>query len=152
MGAAEKVARAQRVVFDTNAAVSALVFRGGRLAWLREAWAAGQVIPVVSADTVAELVRVLAYPKFALSDDEARGVLAHYMEHAEVVHLRGRLPRIPRCREADDRKFLLLAYAAKADALVTGDNDLLALAGESRVPVLPPDAFRARLDMGQRFE
>jgi len=36
-----------------------------------------------------------------------------------------------------------LAYAAKADALVTGDEDLLTLAGKSRVPILTPDALKA---------
>jgi predicted nucleic acid-binding protein len=32
--------------------------------------------------------------------------------------------------------FLRVAYAAKVDAIVTGDNDLLALASESRIPIL----------------
>jgi hypothetical protein len=35
-----------RAVFDTNVVVSALVF-GGRLRWLRQAWAQCIVIPIV---------------------------------------------------------------------------------------------------------
>jgi len=66
-------------VLDTYVAVSAPVFREGRLAWLREAWAAGRVVPLVSAETLAELVRVLANPKLKLSDEETKNVLAHYM-------------------------------------------------------------------------
>ena len=145
MGEKAEVARPRRVVLDTNVAVSALVFREGRLAWLREAWEAGRIVPIVSAETVAELVRVLAYPKLKLSEEETKNVLAHYMEHAEAVREAGASIRIPACRDSDDRKFLRLAYAAKADALVTGDGDLLALAGKSRVPILTPDALRAQL-------
>ena len=145
MGEKTEVARPRRVVLDTNVAVSALVFREGRLAWLREAWAAGRVVPLVSAETLAELVRVLAYPKLKLSEEDTKDLLAHYMEHAEAVREAGASIRVPECRDPDDRKFLQLAYAAKADALVTGDEDLLALAGKSRVPILTPDALKAKL-------
>ena len=146
MGEKTEVARPRRVVLDTNVAVSALVFREGRLAWLREAWEAGRIVPIVSAETVAELVRVLAYPKLKLSEEETKNVLAHYMEHAEAVREAGASVRVPDCRDPDDRKFLQLAYAAKADALVTGDEDLLTLAGKSRVPILTPDALKAELE------
>jgi len=143
VGEKTEVARPRRVVLDTNVAVSALVFREGRLAWLREAWEAGRIVPIVSAETVAELVRVLAYPKLKLSEEDTKDVLAHFMEHAEAVREVGASVRIPECRDPDDRKFLQLAYAAKADALVTGDADLLTLAGKSRVPILTPDALKA---------
>ena len=59
-----------RVVHDTNVAVSALLFRAGRLAWLRDAWAAGTVVPLVCRSTVAELEQVLFYPKFDLDADD----------------------------------------------------------------------------------
>lgn len=54
-----------RVVFDTNVLVSALVFRS--LQWLVDAWQTKRVHPLVSKETVAELRRVLGYPKFGLS-------------------------------------------------------------------------------------
>ena len=145
MGEKTEVARPLRVVLDTNVAVSALVFREGRLAWLREAWAAGRAVPLVSAATLSELVRVLAYPKLKLSEEETKSALAHYMEHAEAVREAGASVRVPECRDPEDRKFLQLAYAAKAYALVTGDADLLTLAGESRVPILSPAALKAEL-------
>ena len=40
MGEKTEVARPRRVVLDTNVVLSVLVFREGRLAWLREAWEA----------------------------------------------------------------------------------------------------------------
>jgi len=145
VGAQEEVGRALRVVLDTNVVVSALVFRGGRLAWLRHALAAGKVVPVVSRDTLAELVRVLSYPKFGLAAEDSKNVLSHYMEHAEALGEVKTRARLPRCRDEDDRAFLLLAHAARADALVTGDADLLALAAQSRISILTPDALRQRL-------
>ena len=148
MGEKEEITRALRVVLDTNVVVSALVFREGRLAWLREAWAGARnvpLVPLVSRETVAELVRVLAYPKLRLGEAEARTALAHYLEHAEALQRVTVRDRLPPCRDQDDRMFLLLAYAARADALVTGDADLLAVAGKSKIPILTPDALKGRL-------
>ena len=142
MGTQKKVAP-RRVVLDTNVAVSALVFRAGRLAWLREAWEAGRVVPLVSAVTVAKLVRVLAYPKLKLSEEEAKTLLERYMEHAETARDASPVLLVPACRDEDDRVFLRLAYAARVTALVTGDQDLLAVVGKSRIPILTPESFRA---------
>lgn len=147
MGKKKKIGRPLRVVLDTNGAVSALVLRAGRLAWLREAWAAGRVAPVVSKETVAELVRVLAHPKLDLTADDTKNALAHYMEHAQAVEAKTSA-RVPECRDEDDRMFLRLAYAARVDALVTGDDDLLAVAAKSRIPILTPDALKQRLERG----
>ena len=44
---------------------------------------------------------------------------------------------------------LVLACAAKADALVSGDADLLAVAARSRIPILTIAELRARL-IGER--
>ena len=64
-----------RVVHDTNVAVSALLFRAGRLAWLRDARDAGTVVPLVCRSTVAELEQVLLYPKFDLDVTTGRHCL-----------------------------------------------------------------------------
>lgn len=148
MGTKKEVAQRLRVVHDTNVAVSALLFRSGRLAWLREAWAGGRVVPLVSQETIAELLRVLAYPKFALEAEAAKGVLAHYLEHAEALPAVKPRGRVPQCRDADDQKFLDLAWAAGADALVSGDADLLVLAPGARIPILSPEALREKVASG----
>ena len=135
--------RLRRVVIDTNVVVSAFVFRAGTLAWLREAIVNGAVIPLVSDETLAELVRVLAYPRFGLAPEDRESIIVHYMEHAEAIKQPRSRARLPRCRDPHDEMFVRLAYAARADAIVTGDDDLLALAPESRIPILGPVAFRA---------
>ncbi len=131
-----------RVVLDTGVVVCALVFSSGRLARLRAAWRGGRLVPLVSRDTVNELLRVLAYPKFRLSTDEQRTLLGDYLPWCEAVTVAARQRGIPRCRDPFDRPFLALAYSAGADALVTGDDDLLTLAPRSRVPIVSPAGLR----------
>ena len=65
---------APRVVFDTAVVVSALLFPRGRLAWMRNSWRSGDVVPLVSRPTVEELIRVLAYPKFKLASDQFQDI------------------------------------------------------------------------------
>ena len=118
-----------RAVLDTNVVVSALVFGGGATARVRKGWQAGLLRPLVSTATVQELMRVLAYPKFKLAADEQRELLADYLPFAEVVTVPETPPRVPDCRDPHDLPCLHLAVAGKADVLISGDTDLLALAG-----------------------
>lgn len=133
-----------RLVLDTNVLLSALLFPAGSLSWMRQAWQSGAVRPLTSRDTTAELLRVLAYPKFRLNDDEREDLLADYLPWCETVRV-SKPPLVPTCRDPFDRPFLELALVARADALVTGDADLLALAGTFSVPILTPHAIRERL-------
>lgn len=132
-----------RVVLDTNLVLSALVFTGGPTARLRQAWQQGRCLPLVSTATVQELMRVLAYPKFRLSHAEQAELLADYLPHAEVVAVPTPPPAVPACRDPHDLPFLHLALAGSAQALVTGDKDLLALAGQLPFPILPCEAWLA---------
>ncbi len=59
-----------RTVLDTNVLISTLVFQSGAQSWLRRAWTSRRILPLASYETVMELLRVLAYPKFALSVDK----------------------------------------------------------------------------------
>ena len=132
----------RRVVLDTNTLVSALLFQQGRLAWLKTAWTTGLLVPVVSKATAAELLRLLAYPKFQLSRDEQHALLAEYLPYAETVPAIPVDLDLPRCKDSADQKFLELAHAACVEALVTGDGDLLDLAAVFSVPILTPEAAR----------
>ena len=116
-----------RVVLDTNVLLSALLFGAGRLAWMRHAWQQGRMTPLLCNPTASELLRVLAYPKFRLTAAEHAALLAEILPHAEVVELPSPWPALPACRDARDQVFLVLAHVAGADALVTGDADLLVM-------------------------
>ena len=121
---------AVRVVLDTNVVLSALAFRGGAAGQVRLAWQRGLLLPLASAATVQELVRVLAYPKFRLSQAEQDELLADYLPYAEVVRIPQPPPTVPECRDALDLPFLHLAVAGTAQLLVSGDRDLLVIATE----------------------
>jgi putative PIN family toxin of toxin-antitoxin system len=127
-----------RWVLDTNAVLSALIRPGGVSGKLRLAWQSRWFVPLVSRPTAAELIRVLAYPKFKLTLDEQHELLSDYLPWAEVVHLPVRLPKTPPCRDPHDIAFLQLALAAKSDALVTGDADLLTLAPLRGMDIITP--------------
>ena len=133
-----------RLVLDTNTLVSALRFPAGTMAWLRHAWQSDTIIPLASRHTTAELIRVLHYPKFRLTHDEREDLLGACLPWCETVPVPTSI-EVPECRDPFDRPFLELALAARADALLTGDKDLLVLAGVFPVPILTPAAFRERL-------
>ncbi len=133
-----------RLVIDTNVLLSALLFHAGSLSWLRHAWHSNAIRPLVSRDTALELIRVLSYPKFGLADDERDDLLGDYLPWCETVAV-PTLVELPDCRDPFDRPFLALALTAKADALVTGDRDLLILAEVFSVPILSPALLRDRL-------
>jgi putative PIN family toxin of toxin-antitoxin system len=132
----------RRVVFDTNVVVSALLFANGRLAWLRRHWREGGCIPLLSRATAAELARVLGYPKFGLSPDDRRELLGDYLPRCQIVELTQRCPIIG--RDGTDQPLLDLAQSAMADLLVSGDKDLLALAGQTEFLIETPEAYQQR--------
>jgi uncharacterized protein len=134
-----------RVVFDTNVVVSALLFVQGRLAVLRGAWRDGRAIPLVSRPTTQEVLRVLAYPKFRLSDADREDLLAEFLPFAEIVTIPNPPPKTPACRDPHDVAFLELALAGKADALVTGDLDLQVLSGQFPIAILTPEQWLSSL-------
>ena len=139
---------APRVVLDTNVVLSALVFVHGRIAPLRQVWQHARCRPLVSRATIEELIRALAYPKFKLSGDEQQELLADYLPYCTTVRIPAKPPRTPACRDPFDLWFLQLAIAGKADCLVTGDRDLLSLAGEMTCPVITADQFLNKLGKG----
>ena len=139
--------RSPRVVIDTDLVLSALVFAGGRLAPLRLAWQGQRVLPLVSRATAAELIRALAYPKFKLAAHGQEELLADYLPYCKTVRIPAPPPATPPCRDAFDVPFLELALVGKADALVTGDKDLLCLAGSLACPILNADQFLNTLDI-----
>jgi len=134
-----------RVVIDTNLALSALVFAQRRLTPLRLAWQGGLCWPLVSSATAAELICVLAYPKFKLSAEDRQELLADYLPYCTTVRMPAKLPTTPDCRDKFDLPFLQLAIGGKADYLVTGDQDLLILNSQFSCPIIIADQFMKTL-------
>jgi putative PIN family toxin of toxin-antitoxin system len=135
------------VVIDTNLVLSALIFAQGRLTPLRHAWQGAHCQPLVSSVTTAELIRVLAYPKFKLTAADQQELLADYLPYCATVRMPVKPPATPACRDAFDLPFLQLAVAGKAKYLVTGDQDLLSLTGQFVCPIIAADQFIKTLNL-----
>ena len=118
-----------RVVLDTNCLVSALIFSHGRAGQLRIAWQRGDIIPAVCRESVAELLRVLGYPKFKLRHEDIKNLLADVLPWAETLELNSCDDNIEFLRDRDDAVFIRLAQAADTAYLVSGDRHLLELRG-----------------------
>ena len=129
-----------RVVFDTNVVLSALLFTRGRLSWLVGHWQAGNCVPLVSRATAQGLNKILGSRKFQLTVDEQLEALCNYIPFCEVTEIAKPCPAV--CRDARDQIFLDLAHCGKADVLVTGDDDLLVLAGQTAFMIETPEAYR----------
>ena len=114
-----------RVVLDTNVLVSALLLKG-RLNKLVYLWKNGVMNPVLSRETFSELIAVLSYPKFNLSDNEIKTVIEdEILPFFVVAEMKEEVSGI--CRDPHDDMFLAVACNARASLIVTGDKDLLEL-------------------------
>lgn len=114
-----------RAVLDTNIIVSALLFSGAP-SQLVPAWQAGRLKPVLSADILDEYLRVLAYPKFKLTDTEIRSLIENdLLPFVETVQPKP--VTVPALRDSDDLKFIACAKQAAVRWLVSGDDDQLSL-------------------------
>ena len=137
-----------RVVLDTNVLVSALLFEGGRLAWIRQSWQSGRVKPVLAEPAARVLLRVLAYPMFQLKPAEIEQLLAELLPWSEIWRQPLEASE-PRCRDRKDQVVLDLAVSASVEVLVSGDADLLALQDQRKLPAIL-DAARFRVWLQQQ--
>jgi putative PIN family toxin of toxin-antitoxin system len=133
-----------RAVLDTNTIISALLF-SGTASWLVPIWQSGRIQPLLSRAILDEYLRALAYPKFGLAADDIKELLGEtFLPFAEVVRSTKRL--VIRVRDPDDRKFLECAVAGRAEFLVTGDRDLLALQSYRGIAILTAGDFLRRFE------
>lgn len=123
-----------RVVLDTNVLVSALLF-GGVLNRLVAKWKTGDVVPVFSQATFDEFRRVLAYPRFDLTESEIRVLIEdEVLPYFDIVETREDIRGA--CRDPEDDIFLSCAVAAGVDAVVSGDKDLLDMGSFREIPII----------------
>ena len=129
--------RPHRIVLDTNIVMDLLRFDDIHTRPLRAAIDAGRLHCYTDADCLAELERVTGYPEFAL-DAAARQALfegyLHLVTRCDAAA--GEDFLLPRCRDEDDQKFLILAARCRAELLITRDKLLLRLNGHRHKP--PP--------------
>lgn len=133
----------KRVVLDTNVLVSSLLFEGysNRLADL---WKSGVIELLASGAMFREYARVLAYPKFKLSGEEAIELLREEVLPFVVPVKALKVPSVIKEDPSDDQ-FLACALAGKADAIISGDKHLLNLKIYRGIPIWNVRTFLERL-------
>jgi putative PIN family toxin of toxin-antitoxin system len=122
-----------RIVFDTNVFFAAFVAHGICAGLYEECLLRGRI---VVSQFILEELREKLLTKAKLSQVEVKEVLDAVSADAEFVETRPLVS--PICRDADDDWILATALTAKADALVTGDKDLLVLERHEGIPILTP--------------
>jgi len=136
-----------RVVLDTNVVVAGIAYPAGPPGRIVAAWRNGVVDVVVSPWILTECERVLPRlrPTAALSQEEISELLSHLAFNADVV--KPDLAALAEAaqagvRDAADEPVLAALLASHADVLITGDKDLLSLAGQFSIAT--PAEFCAR--------
>ena len=131
-----------RVVLDTNTLISALLF-SGTASRLIPLWQSRRIIVLVSKAILEEYLRVLAYPKFKLTDAEIRALAEEQLlPFVDTVRVRRRLAVVQ--RDPEDDRFLECAVAGRAKYIVTGDRDLRELESYRGAVILTVGEFLER--------
>jgi putative PIN family toxin of toxin-antitoxin system len=130
-----------RVVLDTNVLVSGLAYPESIPGRILRAWQQGGLDVALSRHILDEMVRVLPrLSRIKLNSAEIRDLADSFMFLADVVEPSADPDET--LRDSNDQAVLGTLRAARADYLITGDKDLLALA--VRYPIVTPSVFWER--------
>ncbi len=131
-----------RFVVDTNVLVSRLLApRSTAAQAVDQALAHGNLLG--SEETLAELAEVLARPTFdPYVPREDRREFIHML--GGVMQVVPILRRLAACRDPRDDKFLDVALAGEAAAIISGDKDLFVLNPWHGILILTPAEFLMR--------
>jgi len=131
-----------RVVLDTNLLVSYLISHRPPIAILIDEHLTRDDCALPTAQVLLEeLDRVLRYAKLQryYTVEERQRFVALVSALGEVVDLPESVPRI--CRDPDDDWMIACAVVGEADAIVSGDHDLLVLEQVGEIPILSAAQF-----------
>lgn len=124
-----------RVVLDTNVLISGIFWKGVPHS-IVTAWVHGKFKVVISKHILDEYQAVLR--RIDTKGQVTERWMSFVIENAHVVQ---DVRLVKFSRDSTDDVFLNTAIIGKADYLVSGDDDLLSLAGTSPVAILNPRTF-----------
>jgi putative PIN family toxin of toxin-antitoxin system len=116
------------VVLDTNILLDIFVFNDLRAADLKRAILAGDIQPIASQKTLAELVDVISRPLFKLSRESQSEILEQWHSVISLLDDSHLVSAPWKCQDQDDQIFLDLAYQLRPAILISKDNAVLQLA------------------------
>lgn len=130
-----------KVVLDTNVLISGLILPKSVPGSIVNGWKSGQFELAFSEEMLAEVGRVLSYPKIRKRLEWNAALIERFLlllrYKAEVVMIDGIEVTVP--RDANDNMVLATLIRSEADYLVSGDSDLLEL--QEQYPIITPARF-----------
>lgn len=130
-----------RLVLDTNVLISGIAAPAGIPGRILTLWFEGAVEIVLSRYILDETARVLPrLSKLKLTVEKIAGLIDRFALMADLIEPDNGTD--PELRDTADQQILATYRAAKADYLITGDKDLLALA--DRYSIVTPAEFWSR--------
>lgn len=133
-----------RVVVDTNVLVSGLLgIKDSPSSKILQTIRIQKIILVTSPEILEEVGEVISRERIVkltkMSEAERKDFIDELIERSDVTAGK-QLPQIVG-RDVKDDKFLACAYEAKADNIITGDEDLLALKEYEGIKIVSPRQF-----------
>ena len=125
-----------RIVIDTNVLIAALIRKNTPPYQLYKYWKEGVFELVTSQAQLAEIERVMAYPKLQryFSQEEAKEMLMGLSIYGTFYV---DLPHITASPDPDDNLILATAIVGQANYIVSGDKgDMLALGEVEGIPII----------------
>jgi len=114
-----------RLLLDTNTVMALWFFEDPGLSGLRAFIHDGRAQLVAREDALEELRRVLAYRQFACEENRQAAIHATYAARITSIAPVEDGDPLPKCRDADDQKFLEIARDGQVNWLLTRDKALL---------------------------
>ncbi len=131
-----------KIVLDTNVWVSALLW-GGKPAEIIQKAEQGKVSILITEDIIAEISRVLAYPKlekiYRTANKRKQDLIEQVLKIAKFVKVTNKVEVIQ--EHPADNKFLECAKDAKAEYIVSGDKHLLNVVVYKKTKILAANDF-----------
>jgi putative PIN family toxin of toxin-antitoxin system len=132
-----------RVVLDANQFVSAVLVPIGHPAQILAAWRRGELDLLISLPILAEIRRVLLYPRLqrrhgwnqAQVDTFLEGLLSTAILTPGDTDIRDIVD------DPTDNKYLACALEGNAEYIITGDQHLLRLDPRRGIHIIPPAVF-----------
>lgn len=128
----------KRVVVDTHVVISALLFKG-LPSEINRLWKNKQIQPLCTTKIIEEYLRVLAYPRFQLTEEEISFLLhQEILPYFETLKVQTQKSFIKDDPSVD--KFVWCAIDGHADMIISGDNHLLSFT-QSPIPIVSVSHF-----------